>query len=77
MKKQIFCFGLTKIGEKGQLVIPIEARKKWNFKPGDKFLVLGTPKKSLILIKADEIEKFIRNFKKEIQEIEKKLKTKK
>lgn len=34
-------FGTVRIGEKGQVVIPAEARKMYDFKPGDTLLVLG------------------------------------
>lgn len=36
-------FGSATVGERGQVVIPAEARKKFNINPGDKILVLGHP----------------------------------
>ena len=34
-------FGLTKVGTKGQIVIPVGARKIFNIKSGDELLVLA------------------------------------
>lgn len=36
-------FGSATVGERGQIVIPSEARKQCNINPGDKMLVLGHP----------------------------------
>ncbi|MFX1257936.1 MAG: AbrB/MazE/SpoVT family DNA-binding domain-containing protein [Promethearchaeota archaeon] len=47
-----YFFGSVKVGERGQIVIPIEARKLFNIKPGDKLLVLGDEKKGIALAKA-------------------------
>lgn len=47
--KQIF--GVVKIGDKGQIVIPKEAREVFGLKPGDSLLVLGDLSKGLALVK--------------------------
>ena len=36
-----YVFGLVKVGERGQVVIPKHARKVYDIKSGDKLLVLG------------------------------------
>lgn len=36
-----YAFGLVKVGERGQVVIPKQARKIYNIEAGDKLLVLG------------------------------------
>lgn len=36
-----YIFGTVKVGEKGQIVIPKEARTVMNIKPGDSLIVLG------------------------------------
>jgi AbrB family looped-hinge helix DNA binding protein len=77
MQKELTCFGITKLGERGQLVIPIEVRKKWKLKNGDRFIVLGTRYKSLILVKTDRMSKMIDYLKKEISHLEKSLKIEK
>lgn len=50
-----FLFGICKVGEKGQIVIPKEARKVFDIKPGDSLILLGDDKKGLALVKADVI----------------------
>lgn len=35
-------YGATTVGERGQVVIPVEARRDFNIKPGDKLVVLGS-----------------------------------
>lgn len=36
-----YVFGIVKVGERGQVVIPKQARNVYNIKPGDKLLVVG------------------------------------
>lgn len=54
-----YIFGISKVGEKGQIVIPKEARDLFNIKPGDSLIVLGDQKKGLALI---SVEEFTENF---------------
>lgn len=46
-------FGTVKIGEKGQIVIPKEARDLFSMLPGDGLVVLGDEATGLALIKSD------------------------
>lgn len=48
--------GICKVGEKGQIVIPKEARKMFDIKPGDSVIVLCDKKKGIALVKSDVIE---------------------
>ena len=48
-----YLFGICKVGEKGQIVIPREARKVFDIKPGDSVVILGDIKKGLAVVKAD------------------------
>lgn len=48
-----YLFGLCKIGPKGQIVIPAEARKVFGLKPGDSLVLLGDINKGLALVKPD------------------------
>ena len=48
--------GICKVGEKGQIVIPAQARKMFNINPGDSIIVLCDKEKGIALLKADEIE---------------------
>ena len=36
-----FIFGVVKVGDRGQIVIPKEAREQYGIKPGDSLMVLG------------------------------------
>ena len=48
--------GRSKVGEKGQIVIPKEARDMFDIKPGDSIIVLCDKEKGIALLKADAIE---------------------
>lgn len=48
--------GICKVGEKGQIVIPVEARKMFDINPGDSIIVLCDRKKGIALVKSDIIE---------------------
>lgn len=51
--KDKFIFGICKVGEKGQIVIPKEARDVFGIKSGDSLVVLGDRKKGIAIVKAD------------------------
>ena len=44
-------FGMVKVGEKGQIVIPAKARKIFDIVPGDNLIVLGDEGQGIALIK--------------------------
>jgi len=46
-------FGLVKVGEKGQIVIPKEARTVFHIQPGDSLLMLGDEERGLALVKSE------------------------
>lgn len=46
-------FGSVKVGERGQIVIPKEARGLFDISPGDKLVVLGEEGQGLALVKED------------------------
>lgn len=48
--------GVCKVGEKGQIVIPKEARDMFDIKPGDSIIVLCDKSQGIALLKADVIE---------------------
>ena len=39
-----YIFGVVKVGDKGQIVIPKDARKLYNIQPGDALILLGDDK---------------------------------
>lgn len=45
--------GVCKVGEKGQIVIPKEARDMFSIMPGDTVVVLCDKKKGMAIVKAD------------------------
>ena len=49
-----YIFGVVKVGEKGQVVIPRDARKVYDIKPGDALLVLGDQNRRLVLFRSEE-----------------------
>lgn len=55
-------FGSVKVGERGQIVIPKEAREIFNIKQGDILLVLGDVERGIALVKADAIREFARKI---------------
>ena len=52
-EKGKYFFGVCKVGERGQIVIPKEARTVFNIKPGDSLILLGDEKKGMALIKTE------------------------
>ena len=42
-------FGTAKVGDRGQIVIPKEARELFNIQPGDTLLIVGEEGKGLIV----------------------------
>ena len=48
-----FIYGIATVGERGQIVIPKQAREHFNIKPGDKLLIAGDLKKGIALQKAN------------------------
>ena len=48
--------GIAKVGEKGQIVIPKEARDMFNIKPGDNVVVLCDKKKGIAILKSEAFE---------------------
>lgn len=42
-------FGTAKVGDRGQIVIPKEARELFHIQPGDTLLILGEDKTGLII----------------------------
>ena len=47
-----YIFGVVKVGDKGQIVIPKDARQIYDIKPGDALLMLGD-QKGIALLKTE------------------------
>jgi AbrB family looped-hinge helix DNA binding protein len=55
--------GTGTLNDKGQLVIPSEARNSLGLKSGDKLVIMRSPDKpALVLIKAEEVEAMIKSL---------------
>jgi AbrB family looped-hinge helix DNA binding protein len=53
---------MVKIGEKGQFVIPKEAREIFGFEPGDEILVLGDKKRGIAILPKEKQHGFIEHI---------------
>jgi AbrB family looped-hinge helix DNA binding protein len=47
-----YIFGVVKVGDKGQIVIPKDVRNMYDIKPGDSLMVLGD-QRGVALLKTD------------------------
>ena len=48
-------FGTAKVGDRGQIVIPKEARECFGIEPGDTLLILGKAETGLIITKPETL----------------------
>lgn len=46
-----YMFGMVKVGDKGQIVIPVKARKIFDIKPGDNLVILGDEESGIAILK--------------------------
>ena len=51
-------FGIVTVGEKGQMVIPKDARKIFDINPGDKLMVMGDEEQGIAIVKTDAFTGF-------------------
>ena len=49
-------FGTAKVGDRGQIVIPKEAREFFGIEPGDTLLILGKTETGLIVTKPETLD---------------------
>ena len=59
---------MVKIGEKGQFVIPKEARELFDLQPGNEILVLGDEKRGLAVLPKDMQQEYIKRIFSELEE---------
>ncbi len=57
-------FGMVKVGDKGQIVIPAKARKLFDIGPGDNLIVLGEEGQGLAIIKEKGLLDLLKRAKK-------------
>ena len=60
--EHLFCGAVT-VGERGQVVIPADARKRFGINPGDKIFVMGHPSgNGVMLIPIDSMKELLQSF---------------
>lgn len=55
-------FGMVKVGDKGQIVIPAKARKLFQIEPGDNLIILGDESQGLAIINEKDFLKMAEQF---------------
>lgn len=63
-------WGLTSVGERGQVVIPVGARKNLNLTKGDKLAVISKGNRLIAMIKSDELTGFLKRWLEKIEKLE-------
>lgn len=64
-------YGSVTVGERGQVVIPAEARRRLNINTGDKLLVLGHPSShGLMLCKIEAFREFLGKFMESLEKLD-------
>ena len=53
-----YIFGISKVGERGQIVIPKKARSVFEIETGDRLLILGDKAKGMAIVKLGSIPNF-------------------
>jgi AbrB family looped-hinge helix DNA binding protein len=66
--------GITTLGEKGQVVIPAEARAAMKLAKGEKLIVMGAHENALVLMKATQFETMAAHFTKHLASVRKLIK---
>ena len=59
---------MVKVGEKGQFVIPKEARELFDLQPGDEILVLGDKERGIAILPKAKQQDHIKQIFSEIEE---------
>lgn len=49
----------VKVGAKGQIIVPVEARNMFDINPGDTLMVMGDKQRGLALLKDEEFYKLM------------------
>ena len=57
-------FGMVKVGDKGQIVIPAKARKIFDINPGDNLIILGDEGQGIAIIKEKGLLSLLNNARK-------------
>ena len=63
-------FGTVKVGERGQIVIPKDARDQYNIKPGDTLLIVGRGNKGLVIVKPERLRELAHRILEDLEGID-------
>jgi AbrB family looped-hinge helix DNA binding protein len=75
MKGDMKFFGSVTIGERGQIVVPAEARESLGLSPGDKLLVFKAPMGGAIVVATpEEFERHVERLHKHAAQLQEQLK---
>ena len=63
-KYKMKCYGSATVGERGQVVLPVEARKLFEIESGDKLIVMDVDKgfQSIVLMKSEAVTKMFEHL---------------
>ena len=66
------CYGSSTVSERGQIVIPAEARREMELEPGTKLLIFGPMGQEgvLTLMTAEMVSRFVRHAMERLSEFE-------
>ena len=75
MKSHPEVYGTVTIGQRGQVVIPMKARKALGIKQGDQLIVMSGPpgKKDISLIPVRRVAEFLGDFEEHLSRLKKEL----
>ena len=59
--------GMTSVGERGQVVIPVSIREEMNLKKGEKIMVFCRHKNFIGLVKSEEMSKHLKEMLSQIE----------
>ena len=71
MQRGRHIFGTAKVGERGQIVIPKEAREVFGIQPGDTLLILGDEENGILISKPEILSEVAQKIFKNLEEKEK------
>ncbi|MCS6829828.1 MAG: AbrB/MazE/SpoVT family DNA-binding domain-containing protein [Armatimonadota bacterium] len=64
-------YGMVTVGERGQIVIPAEARRELGIEPGDKLVIVRHPiHAGFLAFKMQSIREFLEMFQREVERLE-------
>lgn len=66
--------GITTVGEKGQIVIPAEARAALKIGKGEKLIIMGSHEHALVIMKASRFEAMASHLTEHLESVRKLIK---